>query len=91
MTEAISDLKWTICERTTSVRERWEQLNRVSTRLFVLSLLVMIVAIVIAYPLADRFGMGMQISAHIALTVAAGVLKLSYVLRLAAQEAIASE
>jgi hypothetical protein len=47
----------------------------------------MIASILIAYPLADRFSLGVQIAGHLALPVAAAVFKLGYVVILAAQPA----
>ncbi|HJV28809.1 MAG TPA: hypothetical protein VJ673_24240 [Aromatoleum sp.] len=52
------------------------------------SLLVMIGAILVAYPFASHFGLLMQIVGHIALPVAAAFFKLGYVARLAAHHAL---
>lgn len=53
------------------------------------SALVVAVAVALAYPLAHRLSLPAQIVAHLAIPVAAGVFKLGYVARLAAQEALA--
>ena len=45
----------------------------------------MIASTAIAYPLADRFSMGIQIAGHLALPVSAAFFKLGYVAILAAQ------
>jgi len=47
-----------------------------------------VTSVLIAYPYAQRFGLGTQIAAHLAIPVSAGFFKLGYVLRLAASEAI---
>ncbi len=47
----------------------------------------MIASILVAYPLAERFSLGMQIAGHLALPVTAAVFKLGYVVILAAQPA----
>ncbi|WP_207795944.1 hypothetical protein [Kinneretia aquatilis] len=53
------------------------------------SALVVAAAVVLAYPLAHKLSLPAQIVAHLAIPVAAGVFKLGYVARLAAQEALA--
>ncbi|MBX3686798.1 MAG: hypothetical protein KF909_11720 [Rhodocyclaceae bacterium] len=50
--------------------------------------LAMIATIVMAYPLAERFSLGVQITAHLLLPVAAGLFKLGYVVRLAAHHTL---
>ncbi|WP_374261645.1 hypothetical protein [Zoogloea sp.] len=42
----------------------------------------------VAYPLAERFSLAMQIAGHLALPVSAAVFKLGYVVRLAAHHAL---
>ncbi|MCW5665256.1 MAG: hypothetical protein KIT35_15605 [Piscinibacter sp.] len=54
-------------------------------RTMALSGLTMLVGVGAAYPFAAHFGLGLQIVAHLAITIAAGFFKLGYVLRLAAQ------
>ncbi|MCV2361905.1 hypothetical protein LNV23_00410 [Paucibacter sp. DJ1R-11] len=53
------------------------------------SALVVAAAVVLAYPLAHYLSLPAQIVAHLAIPVAAGVFKLGYVARLAAQDALA--
>lgn len=48
----------------------------------------MLVSTAIAYPLADRFSLGVQIAGHLALPVSAAFFKLGYVVRLAAHHAL---
>lgn len=54
----------------------------------VLSGLGMIAAGLVAYPFAERFGMGMQITGHLVLPVSAAFFKIGYVVRLAAHHAL---
>lgn len=54
----------------------------------VLSGLGMIAAALIAYPFAERFGMGMQITGHLVLPVSAAFFKIGYVVRLASHHAL---
>ncbi len=49
-----------------------------------LSILVMAFSVLVAYPYADHFSMGIQITAHMAMIIFALGLKVSYVLRLVA-------
>jgi hypothetical protein len=53
------------------------------------SAVVAVAATALAYPLAHELSLPAQIVAHLAIPVAAGVFKLGYVARLAAQEAMA--
>ena len=53
-----------------------------------LAIMGMIVSTLIAYPLAERFSLGVQIAGHLALPVSAAFLKLGYVVRLAAHHAM---
>ena len=48
----------------------------------------MLVSTLVAYPLAERFSLGMQIAGHLALPVSAAFFKLGYVVRLAAHHAL---
>lgn len=54
----------------------------------VLSALAMIAAVLVAYPFAERFGLGTQIAGHLVLPVAAALFKLGYVVRLAAHHTL---
>lgn len=54
----------------------------------VLAAVTMIATTVMAYPLADRFSLGMQITAHLLLPVSAALFKLGYVVRLAAHHTL---
>lgn len=54
-------------------------------RTMAVSGLTMLVGVGAAYPFAAHVGLGLQILAHLAITIAAGFFKLGYVLRLAAQ------
>lgn len=48
----------------------------------------MLGATLVAYPFADRFGIGAQITGHIVLPVSAAIFKLGYIIRLAAHHAL---
>jgi hypothetical protein len=48
----------------------------------------MLASTLVAYPLAERFSLGMQIAGHLALPVSAAFFKLGYVVRLAAHHAL---
>ena len=48
----------------------------------------MLASTLVAYPLAERFSLGMQITGHLALPVSAAFFKLGYVVRLAAHHAL---
>jgi hypothetical protein len=52
------------------------------------SILGMAGSAAVAYPLADRFGLAVQIAGHIALPISAAFFKLGYVVRLAAHHAL---
>ena len=52
------------------------------------AILGMLVSTLIAYPLAERFSLGTQIAGPLALPGSAAVLKLGYVVRLAAHHAL---
>lgn len=69
----------------------WEALRVFawSRRAMGYSALLVAAAVVLAYPLAHKLSLPAQIVAHLAIPVAAGVFKLGYVARLAAQEALA--
>ena len=56
--------------------------------MMVLSILGMAGSTAIAYPLAHRFSLPVQIVGHIALPISAAFLKLGYVVRLAAHHAL---
>lgn len=53
-----------------------------------LAALGMIASTLIAYPLAERFSLAVQIGGHLALPVSAAFFKLGYVVRLAAHHAL---
>jgi len=53
-----------------------------------LAALGMLVSTLVAYPLAERFSLGVQIASHLALPVSAAFFKLGYVVRLAAHHAL---
>jgi len=61
---------------------------RLSSTTLLTSTCALIASVLIAYPYAQRFGLGTQIAAHLAIPVSAGFFKLGYVLRLAAAESI---
>lgn len=50
-----------------------------------LSSTVMLIGIGAAYPFAHHLGLLLQVIAHLSIPIAAGIFKLGYVLRLAAQ------
>ena len=54
----------------------------------VLSVIGMIAAALVAYPFAERFGMGMQITGHLVLPISAAFFKIGYVVRLASHHAL---
>jgi len=56
--------------------------------MMVLAAIGMLVSTLVAYPLAERFSLGMQIAGHLALPVSAAFFKLGYVVRLAAHHAL---
>lgn len=56
--------------------------------MMVLAALGMAASTAIAYPLAERFSLGIQIAGHLALPVSAAFFKLGYVVRLAAHHAL---
>ncbi|MDF3822986.1 hypothetical protein P3G55_24035 [Leptospira sp. 96542] len=61
---------------------------KLANTMLMLSLVVSIAAFLVAYPYASRFGLPTQVTAHLAIPICAGFLKLGYVMRLASQEAI---
>lgn len=61
---------------------------RMANATLMLSVSVLILTFLVAYPYAGRFSLATQIGAHLAMPVSAGFLKLGYVMRLASQEAI---
>ncbi|MBB2485030.1 hypothetical protein H5407_07275 [Mitsuaria sp. WAJ17] len=58
---------------------------RTGNRTLMVSFAIMVLSTLVAYPLADQVGLGLQVLAHLAIVIAAGFFKLGYVLRLAAQ------
>lgn len=57
--------------------------HRLANRLLGWAAMGMLLGVVVAYPWAHRFPFGVQILAHLTIPVAAGALKLGYVMRLA--------
>lgn len=53
-----------------------------------LSLFAMLGSVLVAYPYAERFSLGTQVASHLVLPVAAALLKLGYVVRLASHHAM---
>lgn len=62
--------------------------RRLANRLLALAGLAMLLGVYVAYPAAHRFSFGVQVLAHLAIPVAAGVVKLGYVMRLATAPAV---
>ena len=54
-------------------------------RAMALSSAAMLVGISAAYPFAHHLGLALQVIAHLSIPIAAGIFKLGYVFRLAAQ------
>ncbi len=65
------------------------RLLALSRKAMAASAAVTLLAALLAYPLAHKLNLPAQILAHLAIPVAAGVFKLGYVARLAAQQAMA--
>lgn len=63
----------------------FKTLLSVSNAGLIITTLLMLVSIIIAYPLADSFSLAAQIAAHIGTIVIAAFLKVSYVGRCLAQ------
>lgn len=63
----------------------FKTLLSVSNAGLIITTLLMIISVVIAYPLADSFSLAAQIAAHISTIVIAAFLKVSYVGRCLAQ------
>ena len=61
---------------------------RLGNKTLMASASALVASALVAYPYAQRFGLGTQIAAHLAIPVSAGFFKLGYVVRLAASEAI---
>ncbi len=57
--------------------------HRLANRLLSASVVGLVLGVAVAYPWASRFPLGVQVLAHLSIPVAAGVLKLGYVMRLA--------
>ena len=57
----------------------------IGNRAMTLSGAAMLLGIGAAYPLAHHLGIMLQVIAHLSIAIAAGVFKLGYVIRLAAQ------
>ncbi|MBH9578687.1 hypothetical protein [Inhella proteolytica] len=65
------------------------QILQTANRTLAVSALALLLSVLAAYPFAEHFSMGLQVTAHLAITVAAGFFKLGYVVRLAAQHDMA--
>lgn len=63
----------------------------IGNRAMALSGTAMLIGIGAAYPFAHYFGIALQVVAHLSIAIAAGVFKLGYVIRLAAQHEMASD
>lgn len=61
--------------------------HRYSTRLIQLACLLSLAGFYLAYVAADRISLGTMVGGHLMLLIGPGLLKLGYVLRLAAEEA----
>lgn len=57
--------------------------HQLANRLLATSVAGLALGVAVAYPWASRFPLGVQVLAHLLIPVAAGVLKLGYVMRLA--------
>lgn len=58
---------------------------RLSTRLLVAGLLLLLLGVVVAYGLDSRLTIGTQVAAHSAVILGPSLLKIGYVMRLLAQ------
>jgi hypothetical protein len=56
-----------------------------------LTFVAMIGSIMISYPYADHFSLGVQMTAHVSILIIAGLLKVSYVVRCCAQHELGLE
>ncbi|NOH98356.1 hypothetical protein [Vibrio sp. 99-70-13A1] len=65
--------------------QRFQTLLSVSNVALLLTAILMLVSIIMAYPLADKFSLPVQIAAHISTILVAAFLKISYVTRCLAQ------
>ena len=63
----------------------FKTLLSVSNAGLIITTLLMLISVIIAYPLADSFSLAAQIAAHISTIVIAAFLKVSYVGRCLAQ------
>lgn len=69
----------------TTMNQRFSTLLSVSNAVLLFTTLLMIASIIVAYPLADKFSLPVQIAAHISTILIAALLKVSYVTRCLAQ------
>ncbi|WP_394249878.1 hypothetical protein [Vibrio profundi] len=69
----------------TTMNQRFSTLLSVSNSVLLFTTLLMIASIIVAYPLADKFSLPVQIAAHISTILIAALLKVSYVTRCLAQ------
>ncbi len=56
-----------------------------------LTFFAMIASILISYPYAEHFSLGVQMTAHVSILIIAGLLKVSYVVRCCAQHELGLE
>ncbi|MDN3617684.1 MAG: hypothetical protein ACPG5L_00980 [Vibrio gallaecicus] len=68
-----------------SSTQRFQTLLSVSNIALLLTATLMLVSVIMAYPLADKFSLPVQIAAHISTILIAAFLKISYVTRCLAQ------
>jgi hypothetical protein len=64
-----------------------QRYQRTGDLMMIVAAAVTVLAALLAYPYASQFSLATQIAAHLVIPVGAGVFKLGYVVRLAAQEA----
>jgi hypothetical protein len=72
---------------TIAPRQPAQRYQRTGDLMMSVAAVVTVLAGLVAYPYASQFSLAAQIAAHLVIPVGAGVFKLGYVVRLAAQEA----
>ncbi|MBX3678564.1 hypothetical protein [Cognatazoarcus halotolerans] len=72
----------------TDPRPKARKILAISRITMVVAALAMIVTTMLAYPLADRIGFGVQIAAHLLLPISAALFKIGYVVRLASHHTL---
>lgn len=68
-------------------RQPAQRYQRTGDLMMIVAAVLTVLAGLVAYPYASQFSLVTQIAAHLVIPVGAGVFKLGYVVRLAAQEA----